>query len=187
MLSPHVRACISDRPNIFGLHLREASSKCRGSVKSSAHLFLKGRKSYARGNVTRIVLASAGASPNLKNVLYKELEKVSPNGLTATPDDQRKIAEMVTAVERENPTSAPAHSPLMAGFWRMLYTDMEPAPSSGKLGPFVGEVYQDLRPTDGLIVNLLKVNSILQQTFWNSRHFLVPKSLFFIHFLVLSS
>ena len=47
----------------------------------------------------------------------------------------------------------------MNGFWRMTYTDFSPAaPSSGQLGPFVGEVYQDLDSTKQRIANLLKID-----------------------------
>lgn len=92
-----------------------------------------------------------------KATLCAELLKVAPNGLEANADEQAKIAKLVTKLESKNPTSTPARSELMGGFWRMLYTDMEPAPSSGKLGPFIGAVYQDLRPEEDQILNLLKV------------------------------
>ena len=46
----------------------------------------------------------------------------------------------------------------MGGFWKMSYTDFAPAaPSSGKLGPFVGDVFQDLRPEEGRGFNILRV------------------------------
>lgn len=46
----------------------------------------------------------------------------------------------------------------MAGFWRLEYSDFDPpAPSSGKLGPFVGEVYQSLEPNEQKITNILNV------------------------------
>ena len=41
----------------------------------------------------------------------------------------------------------------------MLYTDLTPAaPSSGKLGPFTGDVYQELDPRNGIIKNLLNID-----------------------------
>lgn len=46
----------------------------------------------------------------------------------------------------------------MNGFWRMTYTDYSPSgPSSGQLGPFVGDVFQDLDSSKGEIKNLLKI------------------------------
>jgi hypothetical protein len=52
-------------------------------------------------------------------------------------------------------------SPLMAGFWRLLYSDFDPpAPSSGKLGPFVGSVYQDLDPKAGVGRNMIRCRAV---------------------------
>eukprot|EP00981_Chlorochromonas_danica_P007079 scaffold1551_cov164-Ochromonas_danica.AAC.7 len=49
----------------------------------------------------------------------------------------------------------------MNGFWRLLYSDFsEKGSSGGKLGPFVGEVYQDLDSKVGRIKNLIRVRSI---------------------------
>eukprot|EP01035_Chromulina_nebulosa_P020277 gene20277-26322_t len=46
----------------------------------------------------------------------------------------------------------------MNGFWKLLYTDYNPpGPSSGKLGPFLGLVYQDLDSTKGVITNILRI------------------------------
>jgi hypothetical protein len=46
----------------------------------------------------------------------------------------------------------------MNGFWRMNYTDYSPSgPSSGQLGPFIGDVFQDLNSTEGIIKNLLSI------------------------------
>lgn len=40
----------------------------------------------------------------------------------------------------------------------MVYTDYSPSgPSSGQLGPFVGDVFQDLDSSKGIIKNLLKI------------------------------
>ena len=95
--------------------------------------------------------------PAFKERLYSELQSVQPNGLNASPTDQQRIADLIAKLETMNPTPTPSRSPLMAGFWRMLYTDMEPAPSSGKLGPFIGDVFQNLCPDENRIYNLLKV------------------------------
>lgn len=41
----------------------------------------------------------------------------------------------------------------------MLYTDLSPpATSAGKLGPFVGDVFQDLDSAQNTITNLLKIS-----------------------------
>ena len=36
----------------------------------------------------------------------------------------------------------------VAGRWQMLYSTV-PGPSSGRLGPFVGNVFQEIRPAEG--------------------------------------
>jgi hypothetical protein len=78
--------------------------------------------------------------------------------LPASPAQQEAIRTLVDEIELVNPTANPAYSPLMNGYWRMLYTDFTPAAaSSGKLGPFVGDVYQDLDSTQATIRNILKV------------------------------
>jgi hypothetical protein len=47
----------------------------------------------------------------------------------------------------------------MNGFWKMRWTNFSPAaPSSGKLGPFVGEVYQDINLQAGEFRNILKLD-----------------------------
>lgn len=47
----------------------------------------------------------------------------------------------------------------MNGFWRLVYTDFDPpTTNAGKLGPFVGEVFQDLDSNIGQINNILRIN-----------------------------
>jgi hypothetical protein len=83
---------------------------------------------------------------------------LGPNGLKAGRPDQKEVTKIVEQLEKLNPTKRPAYSPLMNGFWRMLYTDITPVQvSSGKLGPFIGKVYQDLDSTQGVIKNILSV------------------------------
>ena len=77
----------------------------------------------------------------------------------ATKAMKEEINRLVSDLEKLNPTSNAAYSSKMNGFWRLEYTDFDPpAPSSGKLGPFVGDVYQDLDGKAGIIKNLLKVS-----------------------------
>lgn len=93
-----------------------------------------------------------------KIVLLDKLKNVQPNGLTATKIQQKEIETLVSQIEKNNPTKSPSTSDLMNGYWRLLYTDFDPpAESSGKLGPFVGDVFQDLNSKKLLIKNILKV------------------------------
>eukprot|EP00976_Prorocentrum_cordatum_P087401 1186885-Prorocentrum_minimum.AAC.4 len=153
-MAARMRVESASRPSACGSRFGDPAPKPTVSFRSAANV-PKGRKALSHRKPTRLVIANSATAS--KSVLYEELQKVAPNGLSATPDDKRRIAEIVTDIEQSNPTIAPAHSTLMPGFWRMLYTDMEPAPSSGKLGPFIGDVFQDLRPENSLILNLLKV------------------------------
>lgn len=47
-----------------------------------------------------------------------------------------------------------------AGRWRMLYSTV-PGPSSGRLGPFVGDVFQDICPDE-------KRSELLVLRWWSS-------------------
>jgi len=91
------------------------------------------------------------------------MSRCQPNGINAVASARREISSIVEELEGRNPTERPALSDRMSGFWRMHYTDFSPpATSSGKLGPFVGEVYQDLYPTNqtsssGVIKNILRI------------------------------
>ena len=111
-------------------------------------------------------------SAQLKSRLTASILKVPKNGIDCPDDKKHEIARLVQQIERVNPTKSPAYSALMNGNWRMLYTDFSPAaPSSGKLGPFIGDVFQDLksgtlrkntrlqvnRQDEGIIRNILKI------------------------------
>ena len=94
-----------------------------------------------------------------KTELLDEVKQTQPNGLSATSKQRQDIKTLVSNLERYNPTSNPALSSLMNGFWRLEYTDFSPpATSTGKLGPFVGDVYQDLDSTQNKITNILDIS-----------------------------
>lgn len=101
--------------------------------------------------------------PRMKSALFEIMSRCQPNGINAVSSVRREISSIVEELEGRNPTERPALSDRMSGFWRMHYTDFSPpATSSGKLGPFIGEVYQDLYPTNqtsssGVIENILRI------------------------------
>eukprot|EP00752_Nemacystus_decipiens_P007220 g6463.t1 len=72
------------------------------------------------------------------------------------PDREARIQQLAKELNELNPTKDPAFSPLLAGKWRMLFSDA-PGPSSGRLGPFVGDVFQEVRPDEKKIENLLEL------------------------------
>lgn len=108
----------------------------------------------------------APATPKLSpQVLLQELDSLiqqSPkNGLDTPEDISEQILDVCRQLEQQNPTRAPVkNSKMMTGFWRMEWTNFAPAaPSSGKLGPFVGDVYQDVDLSENQIArNILRVN-----------------------------
>lgn len=91
--------------------------------------------------------------------LLIELDKYRPNGLKATDQQKKNVLSRVKLIEQMNPTSKPAYSSKMDGFWRLIYTDFEPAAaSSGKLGPFIGDVFQLLDSKSLKITNILRIS-----------------------------
>jgi hypothetical protein len=83
-------------------------------------------------------------------VLLQELEvlvdQAPKNGIDTPIELENQIKDICRKLESLNPTKAPVkQSKLMNGFWKMRFTNFAPvAPSSGKLGPFVGDVFQDV-------------------------------------------
>jgi hypothetical protein len=101
---------------------------------------------------------SGPSAIELKRSLSDVVSKTQPNGIKAKPDQREEVNRLVEQLEKVNPTKNPANSPIMNGFWRMTYTDYAPAaPSSGQLGPFIGDVYQDLDSNAGIIKNILDI------------------------------
>jgi len=93
-----------------------------------------------------------------KLALLDLLEDLQPNGIDATQEQRLEVDDITKFLERTNPSPKPAISPLNIGMWKLLYTDYSPAgPSSGKLGPFIGDVYQKLEPELNRITNILQV------------------------------
>jgi hypothetical protein len=94
----------------------------------------------------------------LKSELYGKMKLAQPNGIGTAASLRQEIDTISRRLEKQNPTSKPAYSDKMNGFWKMDYTDYSPpAASAGKLGPFIGDVYQDLDSKNSKITNLLKI------------------------------
>lgn len=129
--------------------------------------FIEFRRTQARISLTEIRLfnwfnnveSNARTIDDIKAKLLLQVSLTKPNGMGASKATKEAISDLVNELEKLNPTSNPAYSSKMNGFWRLEYTDFSPpAPSSGKLGPFVGDVYQDLDGKAGIIKNLLKIS-----------------------------
>jgi len=104
------------------------------------------------------------ARDEAKLQLLELLNKVNKNpktknGIDVDANVRKDITSLVEYVESTNPTKSPAFSDKMNGYWRMLYTDFNPpAESSGRIGPFTADVYQDLDSNNKVIKNILKLN-----------------------------
>lgn len=92
--------------------------------------------------------------------LIAECEATQPNGLKASTVQRETISALVNALEKFNVTPRPARSAQQEGLWTLLYTDLPPAESSGKIGPFIGAVTQNLEPSRNRIENILTVKSV---------------------------
>ena len=80
--------------------------------------------------------------------LYSLIDQAPKNGIDTPPSLDEKIQETCQQLQALSPNPRPCEEnvELLDGFWYMLWTNYAPAgPSSGKLGPFVGNVYQELR------------------------------------------
>lgn len=98
-------------------------------------------------------------------MLLEELEdliNMAPrNGIDTPVELESQILDVCQKLERQqNPNVSPSKRPdLMNGFWNMRWTNFEPAaPSSGKLGPLVGDVFQDIDLDRSVAKNILRVN-----------------------------
>ena len=65
-----------------------------------------------------------------------------------------EVEDAVVALERLNPTEAPARSALVGGRWKVAHTTAPP-PSNGRLGPFQGTAYQNVDLDGGVYRNVL--------------------------------
>jgi len=92
--------------------------------------------------------------------LIAECDATQPNGLKASTEQRETISALVAALEKFNVTPRPARSAQQEGLWTLLYTDLPPAESSGKIGPFIGAVTQNLEPSRNRIENILTVKSV---------------------------
>jgi len=99
----------------------------------------------------------------LKNKI-KESSKGTKNGITASTEIRNNISEYVKELEKINPTKALTSDSALQGTWRLLYTTNSGS-SAGKLGPFIGEVEQEIQLTDGIYYNRVTLgNKVIRGT-----------------------
>ena len=117
----------------------------------------------AFGRVRSSVSKQSPAALNLKNEIRK-LSKGTKNGITASESVRDEIDVKVKQLERLNPTKSNLNrSDQLNGEWRLVYTTNEGS-SAGKLGPFVGDVIQDIDTDTKMYQNYVNIgpNALIQ-------------------------
>ena len=110
---------------------------------------------------SRISLAkgSCPAHPLLLKQTISKLADGKRNGLACTPAEACELDEIISMLEAQNPTAAPAESPMLDGTWKLLYTSTKGG-SAGKLGPFVGAVTQVMDHPSGTYYNAVALRGV---------------------------
>ena len=110
---------------------------------------------------SRVALAKGKlpAHPLVLKQTIADLAAGKKNGLKCTPAEAGELDEIICMLEAQNPTTAPAESPLLDGTWKLLYTTTKGG-SAGKLGPLTGNVLQVFSYDDGCYSNVLKIPPI---------------------------
>ena len=106
-----------------------------------------------------VATPSRGQATELLSDLRSKIRQAPKNGIGTSPALEKEIILLCERLEKCNPTPRPIrNTKKMNGFWKMLWTNFSPvAPSSGKLGPFLGDVYQDV-DFSGKARNILRIN-----------------------------
>jgi len=102
---------------------------------------------------------NSGAKAQQAEVLKEQLRalcKKTNNGVDAPAEQVKQIENVAEELNQLNPTKNPAKSRLLQGKWRLLYSNV-PGPSSGKLGPFMADVYQQIDIDARRIYNILEL------------------------------
>lgn len=130
-----------------------ASPRARGAPSLASRPVAARAQSRASSSSSVETATSSGELAAAKRAVLDAVEGTS-RGLRC--DDARRAAveRAISALERLNPTPAPAASPLQAGSWEVMYSTAPP-PSNGALGPFLGTAYQDIDVNGGTYVNRL--------------------------------
>ncbi|EKX44195.1 hypothetical protein GUITHDRAFT_109982 [Guillardia theta CCMP2712] len=81
------------------------------------------------------------------------------NGVGASEDLILSVKEKATELAKLNPTQRQATSPMLDGKWRLVFSTTK-GPSSGMLGPFVGDVFQDIVLEQEKYFNILELGFV---------------------------
>lgn len=89
----------------------------------------------------------------------RSLTKGTDNGLKASDELRESIQSVCTQIEKFNKVKDLASSPVINGKWDLWYTT-NGGGSSGKLGPFVGSVEQDMFMDKKEYINYVRLPAI---------------------------
>ena len=98
--------------------------------------------------------SDTSSAASLLDELEGWIEQAPKNGISTPPEIESKIVEICQQLEslharlsaKQQPSPSQYVDDFINGFWKLRWTNYSPAgPSSGKIGPFVGDVYQDLK------------------------------------------
>lgn len=93
----------------------------------------------------------------------RDITKGTSNGIKATDDVRSKVAKIVKDLELLNDVKSIGTSPIMNGNWKLMYTTTNDGPSSGRLGPFIGRVDQDVDVTNTKYINGVRLGGGIVQ------------------------
>ena len=139
-----------------------ASPRARGAPSFASRASFAAR-TRSRASSSSSAVSETASSAELAAAKRAVLEAVDGTSRGLRCDDARRAAaeRAISALERLNPTPAPAASALQAGSWEVMYSTAPP-PSNGALGPFPGVAYQDIDLESGTYVNRL----VLERPDW---------------------
>ena len=90
--------------------------------------------------------SKAAQAQECLQTLESLIDQAPKNGIDTPVTLVKEIESVCKELEALTPIPKPTQDPnVLTGFWKMRWTNFFPvAPSSGKLGPFVGDVFQDI-------------------------------------------
>jgi len=98
------------------------------------------------------------SASELLEQLEARIQEAPKNGIDTPKELEEDIVAICESLEKLNPTKSPVQkTDMMNGFWKLRWTNLaNSGPSNGKLGPILGDVYQDIDLTNGAAQNIFR-------------------------------